>query len=147
MASRLAEIEAALDAAGLNLRGALPVTRYNAFVPAAWRTATLLPEARTALVMGSGGRALWDALRVAPEFDAVSDPVDTYTARTLEILARDLTRAGHPSRALYPPWSVGAARGPTSSPSDARRGSAFSVASGSSSIPSMGPGCRFGLSC
>jgi hypothetical protein len=102
MASQLAEIEAALDAAGLNLRGALSAARYDAVVPAAWRTAALLPEARTALVVGSGGRALWDALRAAPELDAVSDPVDTYTARVLDALARDLIRAGHRSRALYP---------------------------------------------
>ncbi|MHC4090914.1 MAG: hypothetical protein ACYSVY_11680, partial [Planctomycetota bacterium] len=90
MVSQLTEIEATLDAAGLNLRGALSAARYDAFVPAAWRTAALLPEARTALVVGSGGRALWDALRAAPEFDAVSDPVDTYTARVLDALARDL---------------------------------------------------------
>ena len=102
MASQLAEIETALDAAGLNLRGALSAARYDAIVPAVWRTAALLPAARTALVVGSGGRALWDALRTAPEFEAVSDPVDTYTARVLDALARDLIRAGHRSRALYP---------------------------------------------
>lgn len=102
MASQIAEIEAALDAAGLNLRGALSAARYDAFVPALWRTTALLPEARTALVVGSGGRALWDALRAAPESDAVSDPVDTHTARVLDTLAQGLIRAGHPSRALYP---------------------------------------------
>ena len=102
MASQLAEIEAALDAAGLNLRGALSATRYDALVPAGWRTAELLREARTVLVVGSGGRALWDALRAAAEFEAVSDPVDTYTARVLDGLARDLIQVGHPSRALYP---------------------------------------------
>jgi len=166
MASQLAEIEATLDAAGLNLRGALSATRYDALVPAGWRTAELLREARTVLVVGSGGRALWDALRAAAEFEAVSDPVDTYTARVLDDgLARDLIQVGHPSRALYPtaspgissrsgiraarctPWSAGAARGPTSLPSDARRESAFPVTSGSSSIPSMAPGFRFGPSC
>jgi hypothetical protein len=102
MASRLTEMGSALDAAGLNLCGALSVVSYDSLVPAAWRTAALLPDARTALVVGSGGRALWDALRTAPEFDAVSDTIDTYTARTLEILVGDLARAGHPSRALYP---------------------------------------------
>jgi hypothetical protein len=102
MASRLTEIETALDAAGLNLRGALSAAHYDALVPAAWRTAALLPDARTALVVGSGGRALWSALRAAPEFDAASDPVETYTARVLDALAGDLSRAGHPSRVLYP---------------------------------------------
>ena len=102
MASQLAETEAALDAVGLNLHGALSTARYDALVPGAWRTSALLPDARTALVVASGGRALWTALRGAPEFDAGSDPVDTYTARVVGALARDLSGAGHPSRALYP---------------------------------------------
>jgi hypothetical protein len=102
MASPLAETEAALDAAGLNLCGALSAARYDALVPGAWRTGVLLPEAQTALVVGSGGRALWTALRAAAEFDAVSDPVETYTARVLDALAGDLTGARQPSRALYP---------------------------------------------
>jgi ferredoxin len=102
MAWQLAEIETALDAAGLNLRGALSAARYDGLVPGAWRTPALLPDARTALVVGSGGRALWSALRAAPEFDAASDPVETYTARVLDALTGDLSRAGHPSRALYP---------------------------------------------
>lgn len=95
-------MEAALDAAGLNLRAALSAAGYDAIVPAAWRTGVLLPEARTALVVGSGGRALWNALRAAPEFGAASDPVDTYTARVMDGLAEDLTRGGHASRAVYP---------------------------------------------
>jgi len=102
MNSRHAEIEAALDAAGFNLCGALSATRYDALVPAAWRTAALLPDARTALVVASGGRALWTALRAAPEIDAACDPVDTYTARVLGDLAQRLLEAGQPSRALYP---------------------------------------------
>ena len=102
MASQLADTEVALDAAGLNLRGALSAARYDALVPGAWRTAALLPDARTALVVGSGGRALWTALRAAPEFAAGSDPVDTYTARVVGALARDLSGAGHPSCGLYP---------------------------------------------
>ena len=100
MASQLTEIEAALDAAGLNLRGALSVARYDALVPGAWRTAVLLPDARAALVVGSGGRALWTALRAAPEFVAGSDPVDTYTARVVGDLARGLSEPGHPSCGL-----------------------------------------------
>lgn len=102
MTSPLAETEAALGAAGFNLRGAISAARYDAGVPAAWRTGVLLPEARAALVVGSGGRALWSGLRQAPEFTAASDPVETYTARVLDALARDLGEVGHPSRALYP---------------------------------------------
>ena len=102
-------MEAALDAAGLNARGALSAAGYDAIVPAAWRTGLLLPEARTALVVGSGGRALWNALRAVPEFDAQSDPVDTYTARVMDAIAEDLTGGGHPSRAVYPSEQRGGA--------------------------------------
>jgi ferredoxin len=102
MASQLPAVEAALESAGFNLRGAISATGYDAVVPAAWRTGVLLPEARAALVVGSGGRALWSALRKALELDAANDPVETYTARVLDALARDLGAAGHPSRALYP---------------------------------------------
>jgi len=102
MASQLVVIEAALAGAGFNLCGALSAARYDALVPGAWRSAELLPDARTALVVASGGRALWTALQAAPEHAAPSDPVDTYTARVLDALARDLSTAGHPSRALYP---------------------------------------------
>jgi hypothetical protein len=102
MTSPLAEIEATLDAAGFNLRGAISAARYDAVVPPAWRTGVLLPEARAALVVGSGGRALWNALRTAPERAAANDPVDTYTARVLDALAEELAGAGHPSRGLYP---------------------------------------------
>ena len=109
MASPLAETEAALDAAGLSLRGALSAARYDALVPPAWRTAALLPEARTVLVLGSGGRALWSALRAAPELGAASDPVDTYTARVVGTLARALAGVGHPSRGLYPSEQRGGA--------------------------------------
>jgi hypothetical protein len=102
MASQLAVIEAALAGAGFNLCGALCVARYDALVPGAWQAAELLPEARTALVVASGGRALWTALQAAPERAAPSDPVDTYAARVVDAIARDLSTAGHPSRALYP---------------------------------------------
>lgn len=102
MASQLAVIETALAGAGFNLCGALSATRYDALVPGAWRSAQLLPEARSALVVASGGRALWSALQTAPERAAPSDPVDTYTARVVDAIAADLSTAGHPSRALYP---------------------------------------------
>jgi len=43
------------------------------------------------------------ALRKAPELGAANDPVETYTARVLDALARELGEAGHhPSRAIYP---------------------------------------------
>ena len=71
----------------MNLRAALPIATYDAAVPEAWRSAALLPRARTAIVVASGGRALWDALARSPEFGASADPLDTYTRRTTEVAA------------------------------------------------------------
>ena len=46
---RFAAVAAQLSAAGLNLTGCLGVDRYDAAVPAAWASAALLPQARTAI--------------------------------------------------------------------------------------------------
>jgi hypothetical protein len=49
-------------------------------------------------VIGSGGRALWDAFERAPEFaSGEADPLDAYTRRVAEAAARELA----PSRALF----------------------------------------------
>lgn len=101
MTRSLEWVEVALDAAGMNLRAALPPPRYDALVPPAWRASALLPDARTALVVASGGRALWRALRGSPELATDPDPVDAYTARALGELVGDLVSAGQPSRALF----------------------------------------------
>ncbi|MDH3519167.1 MAG: hypothetical protein OEM49_01825 [Myxococcales bacterium] len=101
MASPIHAIGAALDAAGLNVRGALSAERYDGLVPPAWRTAVLLPAARSAVVVASGGRALWEAFRAAPEFGAAQDPLDAYTARVVGDLAAHWAQAGHPTRALF----------------------------------------------
>jgi hypothetical protein len=75
------QLEAALDAAGWNLRGVIPASRYDARVAAPWRSAALLPEARRALVLGSGGRALFSAYRRSPEFGVGPDPLDAFCER------------------------------------------------------------------
>jgi hypothetical protein len=49
-----------------------------------------MPDARTAIVVASGGRALWDAFARAPEFGAVADPLDAYTRRVTESAAAAL---------------------------------------------------------
>jgi epoxyqueuosine reductase QueG len=86
----MARFAAALDAAGLGLRAALPIARYDAAVPEPWRSAALHPRARSAVVIASGGRALWDAFARAPEFGAVADPLDAYTRRVTEAAAAEL---------------------------------------------------------
>jgi hypothetical protein len=74
----------------LNLRAALPIATYDAAVPDAWRSAAILPGARAAIVVASGGRALWDAFSRAPEFGAVVDPLDAYTRRVTEAAVAQL---------------------------------------------------------
>ncbi len=79
-----------LDAAGLGLRGAIEIARYDEAVPGAWRSAAILPHARTAIVVASGGRSLWDAFARAPEFGAATDPLDAYTRRITEAATAQL---------------------------------------------------------
>jgi len=86
----------ALAEAGLNLFGVLPIARYDAFVPAAWRAAAELPGARSAVLLGAAGRALFAAFSRAPEFDLARDPLDRYTRRVVETAAEPLA-----GRALF----------------------------------------------
>jgi hypothetical protein len=86
----------ALSEAGLNLFGVLPIARYDAEVPAAWRAAAELPEARSAVLVGAAGRALFDAFSRAPEFELDRDPLDHYTRRIVESAAEPLA-----GRALF----------------------------------------------
>jgi hypothetical protein len=88
-----------LDAAGLDLRGALSRSTYDALVPPAWRCDALLPGARSVLVVGSGGRALWRAARASGA--SGGDPIDLHTARALEACVAELTAAGRRALALF----------------------------------------------
>jgi hypothetical protein len=80
---------------------ALPAERYDAAVPGAWRCEVLLRGARSAVVVASGGRSLWDAFSASPEFGAAPDPLDAYTHRVVGEATRTLARAGAASRALF----------------------------------------------
>jgi hypothetical protein len=90
-----------LDAAGFGLRGELPIARYDGAVPAAWRSASVLPDARTAIVVASGGRSLWDAFERAPEFGSDVDPLDAYTRRVTEAAAEELETRWDGARAVF----------------------------------------------
>lgn len=91
MASRsVADLEPALSAAGLNVSGCLGADRYDALVPAAWRSQGILTGTRTAVVLGAGGRAFFTAFRRSPEAAQATDPVDAYTRRVGTALAAEL---------------------------------------------------------
>jgi len=77
-----------LEAAGFNLHGVLGAADWDARVPSAWRCAALLPGARSALVLGAGGRALFTAFSASPEAAAGRrDPLDAYTLRVTRAAA------------------------------------------------------------
>ena len=80
------------------MHASLPIDRYDAAVPAPWRSASLCPEARTAALVGSGGRALWEAFRRSPEFGTEPDPLDAYTGRVVAAAAGEFERARPRSR-------------------------------------------------
>jgi epoxyqueuosine reductase QueG len=78
----------ALARAGLSLHGVLAIADYDSLVPEPWRSAALAPGARSAIVVGNAGRALWDEFVAAPELALEADPLDSYTRRVLEEAAR-----------------------------------------------------------
>jgi epoxyqueuosine reductase QueG len=84
------------SAPGLDLRGCLAVDRYDALVPPAWRAQSLLPSARSALVLAAGGRALFEAFGASPEARRHRNPLDAYTRRVGEEVADRLA-----GRALF----------------------------------------------
>lgn len=85
-----------LPAAGLGVWGCLGAARYDALVPPAWRCAALLPEARSALVVANGGRALWAAFQASPEASRRRDPLDRYTRRVVGAAAEALAPGSLP---------------------------------------------------
>jgi hypothetical protein len=79
-----------LAAAGLNLQACLPVARYDACVPPAWRSQAVARATRSVLLLAAGGRALFAAFASAPEARLPVDPLDAYTRRVVEAVARRL---------------------------------------------------------
>src|SRR5262245_57188049 len=90
---------------GLNLLGTASVGAYDAGVPAAYALRRLMPEAETAIVVGNGGAALWNAYRDFigrhPAHAALADPLDAYTEQAVaEAVAALAGRV--PLRILHP---------------------------------------------
>lgn len=92
-------LDPALEACGLNVAGALRVRDYDAIVTAAWRSAALLPSARTVYVIGSGGASFHaQAIQRAPD---VAHPLDDACEAQVGAVAERMNRAGCTSRALF----------------------------------------------
>ena len=110
----LAALRAALAPSGLNLLGVAALRDYDALVPATHRLG--VRAAHTAVVIGNGGGAFWEAYRrhVArhPEFATRPHPLDDFTTaimeeRALAVAARFGVAAELrlPFRATDPPLS------------------------------------------
>ena len=74
------ELNSELTGAGFNLAGVLSSQQYDALVAAAWRSAALLPGARSAVLLACGGPDFFRAVRQAPDWQAGDDPCDRFTS-------------------------------------------------------------------
>lgn len=92
-----AAIRAAAERHGLNLAAAVPVERYDAAVKPAARAALIDPAARSIVVLGNGGGALWAALKAHaarnPGWWERENPLDDFTREAVERDAAALARA------------------------------------------------------
>lgn len=104
----LQDITAALAPYGFNLIGTATVAAYEALVPAQYHVASLLPQAKTLVVIGNGGGAFWSGFRAYCEtrpgyLQEHQHPLDDYTVEIIEsALAPCLAGSGAVYRYLYP---------------------------------------------
>jgi len=82
-----------LVAAGFNVAGVLRAERYDGLVSSAWRSATLLPGARSVVVLGCGGRAFGESFLGSPEARETKHPVDRFTRRVVSAGVAGLAEA------------------------------------------------------
>jgi epoxyqueuosine reductase len=96
-------LEPALQALGLNVLLPLEAARFDA-VAAPLRLGALLADAAGALIVGSGGRAFFEAFSAAPESrDGARHPLDRYTARVVSAaVGAALSGAGARYALAYP---------------------------------------------
>jgi hypothetical protein len=86
LASRLGRV-------GIDLVGATSVAAYDARVAPERRLAGAVPGAHGVIVLGNGGRALWDAFRASGGDDGADDPLDRFTRGAVEAATRDVPEA------------------------------------------------------
>src|SRR5271167_90142 len=92
MSPTLDKIRRAAAPHGLNLVAATPVARYDAAVKEISSASAIDPAARSIVVIGNGGGALWAALKAHasrnPGWWNRENPLDEFTR---EVVERDLT--------------------------------------------------------
>jgi hypothetical protein len=95
--------------AGLGVLGVLSPDRYDGLVPPAWQVRAVLPAARAALIVASGGSSLWEAIARGGLPMQAGDPVDHHTREAVLRAVEALGAAGRPSRALLAFETLGGA--------------------------------------
>jgi hypothetical protein len=106
--SLLDTIKEALTLYGLNLVGATSIAAYEAIVPPQYHVASLLPNAKSIVVIGNGGGEFWRGFRAYCEahpgyLQERAHPLDDYTVETIEsMLTPILQTAKAFYRFLYP---------------------------------------------
>ena len=94
------QLDPGLPAAGFNLAGVLKAADFDRAVPPAWRSEVLLPRARSAVVLGCGGRGFGEAFEASAEARQPVDPVDRFTGRVVREAAERMA-ARHPTVAHF----------------------------------------------
>jgi epoxyqueuosine reductase QueG len=104
----LKTITNALEPYGLNLIGTTTVMAYEALVPPQYHVTSLLPEAKTLIVIGNGGGQFWEEFRSychqhSEYLKGREHPLDDYTAQVIEkTLAPIFAKSGAVHRYCYP---------------------------------------------
>ena len=105
--STLEIIRRAAEPHGLNLVAATPAARYDAAVKEISRASAIDPLARTIVVIGNGGGALWNALKSHaannPGWWSRENPLDDFTRDVVERdIASPLRASGLRCTTVYP---------------------------------------------
>ena len=93
---------------GLNLIGTTTVAAYEALVSSQYYVSTLLPQAKTIIVIGNGGAYFWKGFRAYCDahpnhLEEREHPLDDYTSMSIEaVLTPHLQMAHATYRYLYP---------------------------------------------
>jgi epoxyqueuosine reductase len=91
---------------GLNLIGAIPVERYDADAPAAMRATEIDPNARSIILLGSGGGDFWRSFKAHaaanPGWDTRENPLDDFTRAVVESLIAPQWEAHSGCIPVYP---------------------------------------------
>jgi hypothetical protein len=92
---------------GFNVIGAADVARYDAAVPPRHAVGTRVPDARTVVVIGNGGAALWEVFRRHCEDDPSAarqpEPLDAFTRSVvMDAVGSPGLDLGEPPRVAFP---------------------------------------------